>query len=121
MFSLVFAAALVSFSGPTMDQVALDAHPAATRYTRLLNAELCGEFVPTPEGYRLDLTVSPDRTQCKFRRHVGGSGVIFHTHPSDAPSRFAEDDYALPGYLSHPRAGVMFQNGKGAERKVSTP
>lgn len=120
MFGFALAV-LVSFTGPTMDDVALQAHPAATRYTKLLNAELCGEFVQTDSGYRLDLVASPDRTQCKFRRQEGGTGVIFHTHPADAPTRFAEDDYALPGYLSHPRSGVIFQNGKGTERSVSTP
>lgn len=114
--------ALFTVIGMTMDEVALNAHAEATRYTRLMNVEVCGEIQHNGEGYVLDLHLSRDSHQCSIKLMPNGTRVLFHTHPANAPAKFAPSDYVLPGYLSHGRHGVFYQEGAGTERKViSTP
>lgn len=117
--------------GETMDDFAARIGPAVVEEAMRRSAELCGEIRRDGTAFALDLYTTRGLRECSYRRFAAHdyTGLTYHTHihlgetdwhrlkAKQMNPRFSDDDYAHPGYLATERK-VMFQNGRGTERRV---
>lgn len=105
-----------SMPGESADAFVLRISRQARRAGEAHRSEVCGSVVKVGVLYVLTMRTNYDANECTL---IVGPDTIatFHTHLYTGGDGFGSGDYSHAGYLVT-RKGVLYQSGRGTERKV---
>lgn len=111
-----------SEANQSLDDFALAIARKASRESKLIDAEICGQFQKQGDVYVIELWTIDATKACSYNMIAGDTsytGLSFHTHLQRFNvASFSDGDYdGHPGYLAF-GSQVKFQNGRGTERVV---